>query len=110
MSNHYFNATVISDERKIFYNAEIRKSGSPFTRSSGNGLDHGKWKLPADRYFRNQRKRVIDPSGASNGMRHNDRIARYFLYLLGHPINENEFVRVVINGRIGPDRCASARR
>ncbi len=98
MSNHYFNATFISDERKIFYNAEIRKSGSPFTRSSGSGLDHGKWKLPADRYFRDQRKRVIDPSGANNGMRHNDRIARYFLYLLGHPINENEFVRVVING------------
>ena len=93
MSNHYFNATFISDERKIFYNAEIRKSGSPFTRSSGSGLDHGKWKLPADRYFRDQRKRVIDPSTD-----YNDRMGRYFLYQLGHPTNENEWVRTVING------------
>ena len=93
MSNHYFNATFISNENKIFYNAEIRKSGSPFTRSSGNGIDHGKWKLPADRYFRDQRKRVIDPSTD-----YNDRMGRYFLYLLGHPTNENEWVRTVING------------
>ncbi|MGC6464678.1 MAG: lamin tail domain-containing protein [Akkermansiaceae bacterium] len=93
MSNHYFNATFISDESKVFYNAEIRKSGSPFTRSSGNGLDHGKWKLPADRYFRDQRKRVIDPSTD-----YNDRMGRYFLYQLGHPTNENEWVRTIING------------
>ena len=98
MSNHYFNATFISNENKVFYNAEIRKSGSPFTRSTGSGLDHGKWKLPADRYFRDQRKRVIDPSAANASMAHNDRVARYFLYMLGHPTNENEFVRVVING------------
>ena len=32
MSNHYFNATFIANESEIFYNAEIRKSGSPFTR------------------------------------------------------------------------------
>ncbi|MFT4547763.1 MAG: hypothetical protein ACI9MB_001710, partial [Verrucomicrobiales bacterium] len=93
MSNHYFNSTFISNERKIFYNAEIRKSGSPFTRSSDSGLNHGKWKLPADRYFRDQRKRVIDPSTD-----YNDRMGRYFLYLLGHPTNENEWVRTVING------------
>jgi hypothetical protein len=97
MANHYFNATFISNEQKIFYNAEIRKSGSPFTRNTGNALDHGKWKLPADRYFRNQRKRVIDPSADVASMRHNDRIARYFLYQLGHPVNENEFVRVIVN-------------
>ena len=93
MSNHYFNATFISNERKIFYNAEIRKSGSPYTRSSGNGIDHGKWKLPADRYFRDQRKRVIDPSTD-----YNDRMGRYLLYQLGHPTNENEWVRTIVNG------------
>lgn len=93
MSNHYFNATFISNESKIFYNAEIRKSGSPFTRNGGNALNQGKWKLPADRYFRDQRKRVIDPSTD-----YNDRMGRYLLYQLGHPINENEWVRNIING------------
>ena len=93
MSNHYFNATFISNENKVIYNAEIRKSGSPFTRSSGSGLAQGKWKLPADRYFRDQRKRVIDPSTD-----YNDRMGRYFLYQLGHPVNENEWVRTIING------------
>ncbi|MDG2123231.1 MAG: hypothetical protein P8J87_06010, partial [Verrucomicrobiales bacterium] len=97
MSNHYFNATFIHNERDIYYNAEIRKSGSPFTRSGGNGLDHGKWKLPGDRLLRGRGKTVIDPSGGNGGMRHNDRMARYFLYQLGHPINEFEFVRVGIN-------------
>ena len=93
MSNHYFNATFISNENKIFYNAEIRKSGSPFTRNSGNAINQGKWKLHADRYFRDQRKRVIDPSTD-----YNDRMGRYLLYQLGHPINENEWVRNIING------------
>jgi hypothetical protein len=93
MSNHYFNATFISNEADIYYNAELRKSGSPFTRSSGNGLNHGKWKLPADRHFRGRRKSVIDPS-----VDHDDRIARYFLYQMGHPISDAEFVRVIING------------
>ena len=36
MSNHFFNATFISNESEVYYNAEIRKSGSPFTRSSGS--------------------------------------------------------------------------
>ncbi|MFT4549118.1 MAG: hypothetical protein ACI9MB_003089, partial [Verrucomicrobiales bacterium] len=93
MSNHYHNATFISDEQDIYYNAELRKSGSPFTRDGGSGLNHGKWKLPGDRLFRGRRKTVIDPS-----IDHDDRLARYFLYQLGHPVNEYEFVRVVING------------
>lgn len=98
MSNHYFNATCIINETDIYYNAEIRKSGSPFTRSSGSGLDHGKWKLPGDRLFRGRRKTVIDPSGASSSNRYNDRMARYFLYQMGHPVSEEEMVRVAING------------
>lgn len=101
MSNHYFNATCIINETDIYYNAEIRKSGSPFTRSSGSGLDHGKWKLPADRLFRGRRKSVIDPSGGSSSDRYDDRMARYFLYLMGHPISEEEMVRVAINGEGG---------
>ncbi|MED5586781.1 MAG: lamin tail domain-containing protein [Verrucomicrobiota bacterium] len=101
MSNHYFNATFIANETEIFYNAEIRKSGSPFTRDGGNSLAHGKWKLPGDRLFRERRRSVFDASGTSEGSGtprfYDDRIARHFLYLLGHPINEMEFVHWVVN-------------
>lgn len=101
MSNHFFNATFIANEDEIFYNAEIRKSGSPFTRATDANLDHGKWKLPKDRLFRNRRRSVIDASGTDQGSGtprfYDDRIARYFLYQLGHPINEMEFVHSVIN-------------
>ncbi len=102
MSNHFFNATFIANESEIFYNAEIRKSGSPFTRDSGSSLAHGKWKLPGDRLFRERRRSVFDASGTSEGSGtprfYDDRIARQFLYLLGHPINEMEFVHWVVNG------------
>lgn len=101
MSNNFFNATFISNENEIYYNAEIRKSGSPFTRSTNANIDHGKWKLPGDRLFRGRRRSVIDASGTSEGSGtprfYDDRIARYFLYQLGHPINEMEFTFTVIN-------------
>ncbi|MCF7731813.1 MAG: lamin tail domain-containing protein [Akkermansiaceae bacterium] len=102
MSNHFFNATFISNESEVFYNAEVRKSGSPFTRDSGNALAHGKWKLPGDRLFRERHRSVFDASGTAEGSGtprfYDDRIARYFLYLLGHPTNEMEFVHWVVNG------------
>ncbi|MEZ5300215.1 MAG: lamin tail domain-containing protein [Verrucomicrobiales bacterium] len=103
MSNHFFNCTVIINEEKVLYNGEIRKSGSPFTRDGDSNLWHGKWKLPADRYFRERRRSVIDPSGVngeSSGTPrfYDDRIARYFLYVMGHPTNEFEYVHQVING------------
>ena len=102
MSNHFYNATFIANESEIYYNAEIRKSGSPFTRSGGSDLEHGKWKLPGDRLFRNRRRSVFDASGTDQGSNTprfwDDRIARYFLYQLGHPINEFEFVHWVVNG------------
>ncbi|MGC6426311.1 MAG: lamin tail domain-containing protein [Akkermansiaceae bacterium] len=100
-SNHFFNATFIANESEIYYNAEIRKSGSPFTRATNAAIDHGKWKLPGDRLFRNRRRSVIDASGTPQGSNtprfYDDRIARYFLYQLGHPVNEMEFTHVVIN-------------
>ena len=36
LSNHYFHSAFIHDERDIYYLAEIRKAGSPWTRSDGN--------------------------------------------------------------------------
>ena len=102
MSNHFFNATFIVNESEIFYNAEIRKSGSPYTRDGGSSLGHGKWKLPGDRLFRERRRSVFDASGTSEGSGtprfYDDRIAREWIYQLGHPINEMEFVHWVVNG------------
>lgn len=100
-SNHFYNATYIANENEIYYNAEIRKSGSPFTRANNSAIDHGKWKLPGDRLFRGRRRSVIDASGTPQGSGtprfYDDRIARYFLYQLGHPVNEMEFTHTVIN-------------
>lgn len=94
LSNQYFNATFISNEEKVTYGAELRRSGSPWTRSGG--LSRGKWKLPKDREFRAHGKFSFDDDAAGSA-RHHNRIARYLLYLLGHPGCQNEFVRVVVN-------------
>ena len=95
LANHYFNATFISNEEDIYYNAGVRNSGSPWTR--GTNLDRGKLKLQEDKPFRGKVKHRWDNDAANSGSRHHNRIARYMLYLLGHPVNENEFVHVIIN-------------
>lgn len=97
LANHYFNATFISNEKDIFYNAGIRHSGSPWTR--GNNLNRGKLKLQKDKPFRGKVKHRWDDDASNSGRRHHNRITRYMLYLLGHPVNENEFVHVIINNQ-----------
>ena len=97
LSNHYFNATFIGDENQIIYNCEFRKSGSPWTRSSGANFSRAKWKTPGDHRFRGYSKRAIDNDAGGSKAYHN-RIIRYWLYLFGHAANENEFVRVMVNG------------
>ncbi|MEO8350396.1 MAG: lamin tail domain-containing protein [Chthoniobacteraceae bacterium] len=97
LANHYFNATFIHNQTDIYYNAEIRKSGSPWTRSDGNELDRGKWKLPHDRIFRNRDKSTFDNDATNSTTRHHNRLVRYWLYVLGHPVNENEFITQVVN-------------
>lgn len=97
LSNQYFNTTFISNDRDIIYNCEMRKSGSPWTRSGNDDFSRMKWKTPGDRRFRGYTKRSVD-NDAGGGRAYHNRIIRYWLYLLGHPANENEFVRVIING------------
>lgn len=97
LSNHYFNMTFISNEEKIIYGAEVRKSGSPWTRSGGSGLSRGKWKVPGDRPFRGRIKSSFDDDAANGDRRYNNRLPRQWLYWLGHPANENEFVHLIIN-------------
>lgn len=96
LSNHYKNMTFISNEEEVHYNGFIRNSGSPWTR--GGDLSRGKWKLPEDRKFRGHVKFTFDNDPTAGRMHHN-RISRYMLYLLGHPVNENEFIRVIINSQ-----------
>lgn len=97
LSNQYFNATFISNERDIYTGAVLRPSGSPWTRR--NSMDRGKWKLPNDRRFRDHGKFSYDNDPTRNGgaFRHHNRIARYLLYLLGHVSSQNEFVYVILN-------------
>jgi Lamin Tail Domain/CotH kinase protein len=92
-SNRYFNCTFISNEEEVFYHGEIRNSGSPWTR--GGGLDRPKFKLPGDRPFRSHDHFYFD-NDPGGGNFHN-RVTRYWLYLLGHPVSENEIMRVVVN-------------
>ena len=95
LANHYFNSTFISNEEDIYYNTSIRHTGSPWTR--GNNLDRAKFKVTQDRPFRGRVKHRWDNDASNSGRRHHNRITRYMLYLLGHPVNENEFVQVMIN-------------
>jgi hypothetical protein len=94
LSNHRFNATFISGESDVFYNVEIRNCGSPLTRDAE--LRRVKMKLPGDRPFRGHTELEYDDDAAEGKAYHN-RVTRYLLYRLGHPINENEFVRTVLN-------------
>ena len=93
LSNHYFNATFISNEKDIRYNCEMRNSGSPWTR--GNHLNRGKWKMPNDRRFRGKYKLSWDDD--ANGRVSRNRLTRYMLYLMGHVVNENEMIWLTVN-------------
>ena len=93
LSNHYFNATFISNEKDIRYNCEMRNTGSPWTR--GNNLNRGKWKMPNDRRFRGKYKLSWDDD--ANGRVSRNRLTRYMLYLMGHVVNENEMIWFTVN-------------
>ncbi len=99
IQNHYFPATYIANESKVIYNVGYRKGGSPWTRPDDNsftgGLSRGTLSFPDDRRFRNDTKRGFDNDAPGSSI-HN-RVVRYWMYLLGQPRNENEFVRVIIN-------------
>ena len=93
LSNHYYNATFISNEKDIRYNCEMRNSGSPWTR--GNNVNRGKWKMPNDRRFRGKYKLSWDDD--ANGRVSRNRLTRYMLYLMGHVVNENEMIWLTVN-------------
>lgn len=93
LSNHHFNTTLIVNEKDIIYGCGIRDSGSPWTR--GGGLDRAKFEFPGDAQFRGKQKLVYRTYDV--GIVSRDRFVRYWLYLLGNPTNENEFIVVKVN-------------
>ena len=103
LSNQYFNCTFIGDERDVIYNCEFRKSGSPWQRGDGFSVQQGKtlkWKSPRDRRYRGWSRRALDDDPAA-GRAYRNKLVRYWLYLLGHPSVEGEFVRIIINNGTG---------
>lgn len=96
LSNHYFPCVFIHNDSEIYYDCQVRKTGSPFTRGTTATLDRASVVLPGDHEFRGQGSLYWDNDGAGSTMLHN-RTMRYMLYLLGMPGNENEVCRVAKN-------------
>ena len=101
LSNNYKKMTLIVDEKEIFYNCEVRSSGSPWHAGSrSNFTQRGKFKLPLDKRLRGLAKIAWDNTPAAEGAANifNNKVPRYMLYLMGHEVNENEFASMIENG------------
>ena len=99
-SNSYKNMTLIVNESEIYYNCEIRPSASPWHQGDRSNLTkRGKWKLPPSNKFRNTRKITWDNTlrAEGAGALHHNNLTRYWLYLLGHPVNEDEYAVTIEN-------------
>lgn len=97
-SNHYKPCTIIMDEQHVFYGCEARTAGSPWHEGERPNLSlKGKYKMPDSIAFRGQNKSTWDQDPQSSDRRHNDRLTRYWLYALGHPANDNEYIQLVVN-------------
>ncbi|HWB05678.1 MAG TPA: lamin tail domain-containing protein [Verrucomicrobiales bacterium] len=107
MSNFGWNATMIFNERDVIYNGELRRGGSPWTRTGANTLDRARWKTPADNAFRARNKSGTDNDSAGASRFHN-RMVRYMMYLVAdYPSPDSEFIQQIINGdapRLGDDQ------
>ena len=101
LSNHYKKMTLIVDEKEIFYNCEIRSSGSPWHAGSRSSFrQRGKFKMPLEKRLRGLAKIAWDNTPAAEGASNifNNKVPRYMLYLMGHEVNENEFASMIENG------------
>ena len=101
LSNSYKKMTLIVDETEIFYNCQIRPSGSPWHAGDrSNFTKRGKFKLPRDKRLRGLSKLSWDNTPAAEGASNlfNNKVPRYILYLMGHAVNENEFCTIIENG------------
>lgn len=106
MSNFSWNATVIFNESDVMYNGELRRGGSPWTRIGTSTLDRARWRPAGDDYFRGRSKSGVDNDAAGASRFHN-RMARYLMYLFGHPGPDSEFIQQIVNAdapRLGDDQ------
>ncbi len=98
-SNFGLNATIIMNESDILYGCELRKGGSPWTRTGDSSMERARWKPPGDNQFRERSKFAIDSDGSITNApsRFHNRIARYMMYLFGYPVPDAEFVQQIVN-------------
>ena len=94
LSNHYFNVTVIVNEKDIIYGCGIRPSGSPWTRYRNAGARQVRVP-PRQSLSRQGKARIPHLRCRIRGVTTD--LVRYWLYLLGNPTNENEFTVVKVN-------------
>ena len=103
LSNELMDCTFVYNETDVFYNARIRFRGSPFLRG-GSGRD------PRGRYgYRikfNPEKRLgqrseinLDNTEGGNRGPLQERASYWFYRQMGLPYSQQEFIRLVINGR-----------
>jgi len=110
MSNYGMNSTMIFNESDVYYNCELRRGGSPWTRIGSNLLDRTRWKPPGDQLFRERGKSGVDNDATNTNTgtsRFHNRIVRYMMYLLGHPVPDSEFIQQIVNtdaSRIGDEQ------
>ncbi len=97
-SNHYKPCTVIVDEKYVYYGCTSRSAGSPWHEGDRPNLHlKGKYKMPKSIAFRGRIKSTWDQDPQASDRRHNDRLTRWWMYALGHPVSDNEYFRLVIN-------------
>ena len=96
-SNHYKPGTMIFDEKYVYYGCEVRSAGSPWHEGERPNLHlKGKYKIPKSKAFRGRVKSTWDQDPTSERM-HNDRLTRYWLYVLGQPVSDNEYIQFIVN-------------
>lgn len=97
-SNHYKPCTLIFDESQAFYGCIARSAGSPWHENDRPNLHlKGKYKMPKSLAFRDRIKSTWDQDPQSSDRRHNDRLTRWWMYSLGHPASDNEYIRLLVN-------------
>lgn len=98
VSNHYKPCTIIIDESYVIYGCEARSAGSPWHEGERPNLAlKGKFKTPKSNTFKGRVKSTWDQDPTVGDRSHNDRITRYWMYLLGHPASDNEFIHLMVN-------------
>jgi hypothetical protein len=106
LSNELMDCTFVYNDSEIFYNCGIRHRGSPFLRS-GTGRSpypadrHGfRIEFNADQKFGNRDEINLDGTEGGNRGPLQERASYWFYRQMGLECSRQEFVRLIMNGRI----------